>query len=57
MDYNMEMWARMAPESLKTILESYAELVNSPRIGTYENYMWPSCQLNVAEPQRVGEGM
>ncbi|KAI0083196.1 hypothetical protein BDY19DRAFT_900659 [Irpex rosettiformis] len=45
----------MAPESLRRILESYAELINTPRIGTYENYMWSSYQLNLAEPQRVGE--
>lgn len=50
------MWTRMAPQSLQVILESYAELVNTPRIGTYNNYMWSSTQLNVSEPQRVGEG-
>lgn len=52
----MTMWTRMAPESLQVILESYAELVNTPRIGTYNNYMWSSTQFNVSEPQRVGEG-
>lgn len=55
-DLGMTMWNKMAPESLKRVLETYAELVNSPRIGTYENYMWPSCQLNIAEPQHAGRG-
>ncbi|KAI0094150.1 hypothetical protein BDY19DRAFT_911359 [Irpex rosettiformis] len=52
-DYNITMWSRMAPDALKTVLEKYAELVNTPRIGTFDNYMWSSCQLNLAEPQRV----
>ena len=53
----MTMWTRMAPESLRIVLEAYAELVNTARIGTYDNYMWTSCQLNVAEPQRVEQGV
>ena len=55
-DYNMTMWERMAPQSLRTVIEAYAELVNAPRIGCYDNYMWSSCQLNVAELQRALKG-
>ena len=55
-DYNMTMWERMAPQSLRTVIESYAELVNTPRIGSYDNYMWSSVQLNVAEPQHAEQG-
>ncbi|KAI0083214.1 hypothetical protein BDY19DRAFT_998758 [Irpex rosettiformis] len=54
-DYNMSMWERMAPDSLRRVIEAYAELTNMPRIGTYDNYMWSSFQLNLAEPQRVGD--
>lgn len=54
---NMAMWTKYSPESLRTILEAYAELVNTPRIGTYNNYMWPTYQLNMAPPQRVSVGM
>ena len=50
------MWTRMAPPALQKILEAYAELINLPRIGTYDNYMWPSCQLNLAEPQHSDDG-
>ncbi|KAI0083085.1 hypothetical protein BDY19DRAFT_998872 [Irpex rosettiformis] len=51
----MTMWERMAPENLRRIILAYAELTNTPRIGTYDNYMWSSCQLNLAEPQRTNE--
>ena len=52
----MTMWSRMAPSALQRVLESYADMVNLPRIGTYDNYMWPSCQLNLAEPQHSDDG-
>ena len=52
----MAMWTRMTPEHLRTVLEAYAELVNTARIGTYDNYMWTSCQLNIAEPQHLAQG-
>ncbi|KAI0085726.1 hypothetical protein BDY19DRAFT_908928 [Irpex rosettiformis] len=54
-DFNMTMWSRMAPASLQRIIEAYAELTNMPRIGTYDNYMWSSCQLNLSEPQRASD--
>ena len=52
----MTMWSRMAPSALQKILESYADMINLPRIGTYDKYMWPSCQLNLAEPQHSDDG-
>lgn len=52
----MTMWSRMAPSALQRLLEAYAELINLPRIGNYDNYMWPSCQLNLAEPHHSDDG-
>lgn len=56
MDYGMECWSQMGPTNIQETLKEYADMINSPRIGSDENYMWPAVQVNVANAQLNDSG-
>jgi hypothetical protein len=44
----MESIKRYAPKQVQERLERHADLINMPRIGTADNYAYPTAQLNIA---------
>ncbi|KAI0338186.1 hypothetical protein BDW22DRAFT_1338572, partial [Trametopsis cervina] len=49
----MFSWEYEAPRQMRETIRSYADMINTPRIGSVDNYMWQSCQLNLARPQHA----
>lgn len=47
---------RYAPKELRESLEIQAEAINAPRIGTDDNFAYPTMQLNFAGGWKQGIG-
>ena len=54
--YAMKAWASQAPPELQETTRNYHEMINMPRIGSEDNDMWPTLQMNVAPAQRSEAG-
>lgn len=46
----------VAPQELSESLQIQSEAINAPRIGTDDNYAYPSMQLNYAAAEKEGSG-
>ncbi|KAI0336895.1 hypothetical protein BDW22DRAFT_1433758 [Trametopsis cervina] len=50
-EFGMFSWECEGPRYMQDTIRRYADMVNTPRVGSAANYMWQSCQLNLARPQ------